>query len=125
MFARMLTVGAASAALMVLAGTAPADDVAKDKAKAKLAAKLAAKKKAEPLKTDELFVKLDTNKDTYVDGTEFGKILTVQPAPKKKKDADPLDLSIVFKSLDVNGDKKLSKDEFTGVIGAIYPNGKK
>ena len=37
----------------------------------------------------------------------------------------PLDLSIVFKSLDLNGDKMLSVEEFKGVIGAIYPNGKK
>ena len=124
MFVRAITMGTVAAVLMVLVGTAPAADAAKAKDKAKAAAQAAAKKKAEPLKTDELFKKLDTNKDTFVDADEFGKILTIEPAPKKKG-ADPIDLSIVFKSLDVNGDKKLSKDEFTGVIGAIYPNGKK
>jgi hypothetical protein len=123
MFARMLAAAGLTTVLVVAAGSAQPDDAVKAKLKAKALA--AAKKKFEPLKTDELFKKLDANKDSALDTDEFGKILTVEPAPKRKKDADPLDLSVVFKSLDVNGDKKLSKDEFTGVIGAIYPNGKK
>jgi hypothetical protein len=129
MFARMIAVGGCTVALVVMLGSDPAD--AQDKAKAKVTAKTTAKTTAkakakfEPLNTDALFRKLDANKDSLVDREEFSKILSVEPAPKRKKDADPLDLSIVFKSLDLNGDKMLSAEEFKGVIGAIYPNGKK
>jgi hypothetical protein len=126
MLARMIAVAGTTLVLVLIVGADPADG-AQDKAKTKPTAKATAKAKAkfEPLNTDALFKKLDANKDKAVDPGEFGKILSVEPAPKRKKDADPLDLSIVFKSLDANGDKALSVEEFKGVIGAIYPNGKK
>jgi hypothetical protein len=127
MFARMLTVGGCTVALVLALGADPVDGAqdkakvkAKSTAKTKPTAKL--KVKAEPLNTDVLFKKLDVNKDKLLDTEEFGKILTVEPAPKRRKDADPLDLSIAFKSLDANGDKKLDVEEFKGVVGAIYPN---
>lgn len=135
MFARMIAAAGATLAVVVLLGSDPleAQDKAKAKAKATAAAKTTAKAKAtakakfEPLNTDALFKKLDTNKDTLLDNDEFGRILTVEPAPKGKKgkEAEAPDLPFVFKSLDANGDKKLSPDEFKGVVGAIYPNGKR
>ena len=129
MLARMIAVGGCTLALVLALGSDPAD--AQDKARAKATfkgtskAKVTAKAKFEPLNTDALFKKLDGNRDSQLDREEFGKILSVEPAPRRKKDADPLDLVIVFKSLDANGDKTLNAEEFRGVIGAIYPNGKK
>ncbi len=126
MFARMIAV-AGCTAVLVLAAADPAEGAKTKQDKAKATAKATAKAKAkfEPLNTDALFNKLDANKDSLLDAGEFGKILSVEPAPKRKKDAEPVDLSIVFKSLDLSGDKMLSMEEFKGVIGAIYPNGKK
>ncbi len=127
MFARMIAVAGVTLAVVLLAGSDPLD--AQDKAKAKATAKVTAKAKAkfEPLNTGALFKKLDTNKDSLLDGVEFGRILSVEPAPKgrKGKESEPVELPFVFKSLDANGDKMLSPDEFKGVVGAIYPNGKK
>jgi hypothetical protein len=127
MFARMIAVAGVTLAVVLLAGSDPLD--AQDKAKAKATTKVTAKAKAkfEPLNTGALFKKLDTNKDSLLDGAEFGRILTVEPAPKgrKGKESEPVELPFVFKSLDANGDKMLSPDEFKGVVGAIYPNGKK
>lgn len=127
MFARMIAVGGCTLALVVLVGSDPAG--AQDKAKAKATAKVTAKAKAkfEPLNTDALFKKLDADKNAQLDAGEFSKILSVEPAPKGKKgkESEPLELPFVFKSLDANGDKSLSAEEFKGVIGAIYPNGKK
>jgi Ca2+-binding EF-hand superfamily protein len=129
MFARMIAAGGGTLALVLLLGSDPADAQDKAKAKAKTTAKTTAKAKAkakfEPLNTDALFKKLDANKDSLLDREEFGKVLSVEPAPRRKKDAEPLDLNFTFKSLDANGDKMLSAEEFKGVVGAIYPNGKK
>lgn len=127
MLARMIAVGGGTLALVLLIASDPADAQDKAKAKAKATTKATAKAKAkfEPLNTDALFKKLDLNKDALLDGGEFSKILTVEPAPRRKKDAEPLELPFVFKSLDANGDKMLDVQEFKGVIGAIYPNGKK
>jgi hypothetical protein len=84
-------------------------------------------KKAEPIKTDELFKKLDTNKDKLLGLDEFKRLFDVQPEPKAKKgkEREKFDLEFIFKSLDANGDKMLSADEFKGVIGAIFPAPKK
>jgi Ca2+-binding EF-hand superfamily protein len=131
MLARMIAVSGCTLALVLLVASDPLDAQDKAKAKAKLTAKSSAKATAkakakfEPLNTDALFKKLDVNKDSLLDREEFGKVLSVEPAPRRKKDAEPVDLPFVFKSLDVNGDKMLSAEEFKGVIGAIYPNGKK
>ncbi|MBN9518023.1 EF-hand domain-containing protein [bacterium] len=129
MLARMIAVGGGTLALVLLVGSDPADAQNKVKAKAtaKATTKATAKAKAkfEPLNTDTLFKKLDLNKDALLDLGEFSKILTVEPAPRRKKDAEPLELPFVFKSLDANSDKMLDIEEFRGVIGAIYPNGKK
>ncbi|MFO0800346.1 MAG: hypothetical protein U0804_23000 [Gemmataceae bacterium] len=139
MFARMTLAAGATLAAVLMIGSDPleAQDKAKAKAKAtaaakgttKATAKVTAKAKAkfEPLDTGVLFKKLDTNKDLLLDGDEFGRILSVEPAPKGKaaKDKEAPDLPFIFKSLDADGDKKLSPDEFKGVVGAIYPNGKR
>lgn len=127
MFARMFAVAGCAGCVVLVLGTDPAGGQDKAKATAKVTAKATAKAKAkfEPLNTDALFKKVDADKNSLVDAGEFGKILSFEPAPKRKKDADPLDLSIVFKSLDLNGDKALNPEEFKGVVGAIYPNGKK
>lgn len=84
-------------------------------------------KKAEPIKTDELFKKLDANKDKVLDLAEFKKLFDVQPEPKGKKGKEPekFDLEFIFKSLDADGSKTLSPEEFKGVIGAIFPPPKK
>ena len=84
-------------------------------------------KKAEPIKTDELFKKLDTNKDKVLDLDEFKKLFDVQPEPKGKKGKEPekFDLAFIFKSLDADGSKTLSAEEFKGVIGAVFPPPKK
>jgi Ca2+-binding EF-hand superfamily protein len=84
-------------------------------------------KKQEPIKTDELFKKLDANKDKALDLEEFQKLFSVQPEPKAKKGKEPekFDLTFIFKSLDADGNKTLSAEEFKGVIGAIYPPPKK
>jgi hypothetical protein len=135
MFARMFAVAGATLAVVLVLGSEPID--AQDKAKAKATAavkgttkatvKATAKAKNEPLNTDALFKKLDTNKDSLLDNDEFGRILAIEPAPKgrKGKEAEAPDLPFVFKSLDADGDKMLSREEFKGVVGAIYPNGKK
>jgi hypothetical protein len=137
MFARMFAVAGATLAAVLVLGSEPLD--AQDKAKAKattsvkgattkatVKATAKAKAKFEPLNTDALFKKLDTNKDSLLDNEEFGRILTVEPAPRRKgKDAEAPDLPFIFKSLDADGDKMLSREEFKGVVGAIYPNGKK
>ncbi|HYH69109.1 MAG TPA: hypothetical protein VD866_30725 [Urbifossiella sp.] len=137
MFARMFAVAGATLAAVLVLGSEPLDAQDKAKAKATAAAKgttkatvkatAKAKAKFEPLNTDALFKKLDTNKDVLLDNAEFGRILSVEPAPKarKGKDAEAPDLPFVFKSLDGNGDKMLSPEEFKGVVGAIYPNGKR
>ena len=127
MFARVIAVGGCTLAVVLVLGSDPADAQDKAKVKAKATAKVTAKAKAkfEPLNTDALFKKLDADKNALLDGGEFSKILSVEPAPKRKKDAEPLELPFVFKSLDANGDKMLDAQEFKGVIGAIYPNGKK
>jgi len=84
-------------------------------------------KKMEPIKLEEVFKKLDTNKDKALDVDEFKLLFTVQPEPKGKqvKDKGPFDLTFIFKSLDADGNKSLSLEEFKGVIGAIYPPPKK
>lgn len=131
MFARMFVVAGATLAAVLVLGSDPleAQDKAKAKATTKATVKATAKAKAkfEPLNTDALFKKLDTNMDALLDNAEFGRILTIEPAPKgrKGKESEAPDLPFVFKSLDANGDKMLSREEFKGVIGAIYPNGKK
>jgi len=131
MFARMTAAAATILALVLVLGSDPLDaqDKAKDKLKAKTTAKAkaTAKAKFEPLNTGALFKKLDTNKDALLDNGEFGRILKVEPAPKgrKGKEAEAPDLPFVFKSLDADGDKMLSPEEFKGVVGAIYPNGKR
>jgi hypothetical protein len=134
MFARVIAVGGCTLAVVLVLGSDPADVSAQAKATLKVkvkstapTAKVTAKAKAkfEPLNTDALFKKLDLDKNALLDGGEFSKILSVEPAPRRKKDAEPLELPFVFKSLDANGDKMLSAEEFKGVIGAIYPNGKK
>ena len=137
MFARMFAVAGVTLAAVLVLGSEPLDAQDKAKAKAKATAavkgttkatvKATAKAKNEPLNTDALFKKLDTNKDALLDNGEFGRILTVEPAPKgrKGKEAEAPDLPFVFKSLDADGDKMLSREEFKGVVGAIYPNGKR
>lgn len=84
-------------------------------------------KKQEPIKTDDLFKKLDKNKDKVLDLDEFMKLFDVQPEPKAKKGKEPekFDLPFIFKSLDADGNKTLSMEEFKGVIGAIFPPPKK
>ena len=106
-----------------LAGAA--DDAKKDALKKKVVA--AKKKKAEPLKTDEIFKKLDANSDNKLDLEEFKKLFTVQPEPKGKKgkEVGPFDLEFTFKSLDANSDKFLSAEEFKGIVPAIFPAPKK
>lgn len=135
MFARMVAVAGVTLAAVLVLGSDPLD--AQDKAKAKATAvvkatskatvKATAKAKFEPLNTDALFKKLDANKDAQLDNGEFGRIFSVEPAPKarKGKEAEAPDLPFVFKSLDANGDKMLTMEEFRGVVGAIYPNGKR
>src|SRR5687768_2841844 len=95
MLARMFAVAGATLAAVLVLGSEPLD--AQDKAKAKATAatkgttkatvKATAKAKAkfEPLNTDALFKKLDTNKDVLLDNGEFGRILSVEPAPKGRK----------------------------------------
>ena len=105
-----------------------ADDAgAADEKKAEVKKKAAAKKKAEPLKTDDIFKKLDTNSDNKLDMDEFKKLFTVQPEPKGKKGKElgPFDLEFTFKSLDANSDKYLSMEEFKGIVPAIFPQPKK
>jgi hypothetical protein len=84
-------------------------------------------KKMEPIKTDELFKKLDANKDKALDLDEFKKLFDVQPEPKAKKgkEREKFDLEFIFKSLDADGNKTLSAEEFKGVIGAVFPPPKK
>jgi len=84
-------------------------------------------KKQEPIKTDDLFKKLDANKDKALDLDEFKKLFDVQAEPKARKGKEPekFDLPFIFKSLDADGNKTLSAEEFKGVIGAIYPPPKK
>jgi Ca2+-binding EF-hand superfamily protein len=84
-------------------------------------------KKQEPIKLEDLFKKLDANKDKALDLEEFQKLFSVQPEPKAKKGKEPekFDLAFIFKSLDADGNKSLSFEEFKGVIGAIYPPPKK
>lgn len=131
MFARMIAVAGATLAVVLALGSDPLDaqDKAKAKATTKATVKATAKAKAkfEPLNTEALFKKLDANKDVLLDNAEFGRILSVEPAPKGKKgkETEAPDLPFVFKSLDANGDKMLTPEEFKGVVGAIYPNGKK
>ena len=101
---------AAMAGMFAVSDTAGAADAAKkDALKKKVVA--AKKKKAEPLKTDEIFKKL----------------FTVQPEPKGKKgkEVGPFDLEFTFKSLDANSDKFLSAEEFKGIVPAIFPAPKK
>ena len=115
---------AALAGMFAVSDTAGAADDAK---KVVLKKKVAAKKKAEPLKTDEIFKKLDANSDNKLDVDEFKKLFTVQPEPKGKKgkEVGPFDLEFTFKSLDANADKFLSAEEFKGIVPAIFPAPKK
>ena len=115
---------AALTGMFVVSDTAGAADDAK---KAAVKKKAAAKKKAEPLKTDEIFKKLDANSDNKLDLEEFKKLFTVQPEPKGKKgkEVGPFDLEFTFKSLDANSDKFLSAEEFKGIVPAIFPAPKK
>jgi hypothetical protein len=125
MFRKALTVllflAAASSVVAVSNPVDAADDAAKAKKKA------AAKKKAEPLKTDDIFKKLDANNDKALDVEEFKKLFTVQPEPKGKKGKEqgPFDLPFIFKSLDADGNKHLSVDEFKGIVPAVFPAPKK
>ena len=109
---------AALAGMFAVSDTAGAADDAK---------KAAVKKKAEPLKTDEIFKKLDANSDNKLDLEEFKKLFTVQPEPKGKKgkEVGPFDLEFTLKSLDANSDKFLSAEEFKGIVPAIFPAPKK
>jgi hypothetical protein len=119
---------AATGGMLSIADPADAaDDKAKTQKKDQKKKKAAAKKKIEPLKTDDIFKKLDANNDGKLDVEEFKKIFSVQAAPKGKKGKeDPVfDLEFTFKSLDANGDKLLSMDEFKGIVPAIYPPPKK
>jgi hypothetical protein len=130
MLTRLLAMGffmAALAGTLMLSEAAGAADEKKPAIKKKDAKKKAAKKKAEPLNTDAIFKKLDTNSDSKLDLDEFKKLFTVQPEPKGKKGKElgPFDLEFTFKSLDANSDKFLTTEEFKGIVPAIFPQPKK
>lgn len=116
MLTKLLSIGLFAAAVAGMLAFADSSGVAAD-----------AKKKAAPLKTDDLFKKLDANSDKKVDLDEFKKLFTVQPEPKGKKGKEqgPFDLPFVFKSLDANSDKTLSVEEFKGIVPAVFPAPKK
>jgi len=120
---------ALSAALFLaaLAGVLSVSDSAGAADAAAKKKKVAAKKKAEPLKTDDIFKKLDANNDKALDLEEFKKLFTVQPEPKAKKGKEqvPFDLPFIFKSLDADGNKFLSMEEFKGIVPAVFPAPKK
>src|SRR5438477_10592107 len=132
MLSRLIAMGffvAAMGGTLVLSDVAGAADEKKTDVKKKdeKKKKAAAKKKAEPLNTDAIFKKLDTNSDNKLDLNEFKKLFTVQPEPKGKKGKElgPFDLEFTFKSLDANSDKFLSPEEFKGIVPAIFPAPKK
>ena len=127
MLRKLVSVGLFLAALAGLFAVSEKAGAADDAKKVVLKKKVAAKKKAEPLKTDEIFKKLDANSDNKLDLEEFKKLFTVQPEPKGKKgkEVGPFDLEFTFKSLDANADKFLSAEEFKGIVPAIFPAPKK